>query len=57
MSGRVPLRVRAAAHEVRCAECRVSWPRWAGRLVTPYTISRALFRRRMARKYPTEATP
>lgn len=26
------LRMRAAAHEVRCAECRVSWRSWWQRL-------------------------
>lgn len=27
------LRVRAAGHELRCRECRVTWKSWAGRLV------------------------
>lgn len=34
------LRFRAAAHEVRCAECRVTWSSWAARLVTPYRLAR-----------------
>jgi hypothetical protein len=35
-SGRTPrlrLRVRAAVHELSCAECRVTWSGWAGRLL------------------------
>lgn len=32
MTARLRLRGRAAAHEVRCAECRVSWSTWAARL-------------------------
>lgn len=30
-SARARLRLRAAAHEVRCAECRVTWPSWRAR--------------------------
>lgn len=29
---RVPSRYRAAVHELRCRECRVSWGGWLGRL-------------------------
>lgn len=29
---RLSLRIVAAAHEIRCAECRVSWSSWARRL-------------------------
>lgn len=31
MTARLPLRLRAAAHEVGCAECRVTWRGWAAR--------------------------
>lgn len=33
MSAGLPLRARAAVHETRCAECRVSWRSWAARLI------------------------
>jgi hypothetical protein len=29
---RVRLALRAALHELWCAECRVSWSSWAGRI-------------------------
>jgi hypothetical protein len=38
--------LRAAAHEVRCAECRVSWSSWLGRLLTRDHWMRARTRRR-----------
>jgi hypothetical protein len=30
---RIKLRVRAAIHELRCWECRVTWTSWLQRLV------------------------
>lgn len=29
----IPLRLRAARHETRCRECRVTWGSWVERLV------------------------
>ena len=30
------LRLRAAWHELRCVECRVSWASWRSRLIRGY---------------------
>lgn len=33
MGADLPLRIRAARHEVRCSECRVTWKSWLQRIL------------------------